>query len=178
MIERHAAVHRRRRASASPTCSGPGWTACCGRATGCRRSGSHYQFLDLTGGRKPYLLERVDNHMGAVTTISYAPSTTLLPGRRGPPGDAWRTPLPFPVHVVDRVEVEDEISGGRLTSEFRYHHGYWDGVEREFRGFGMVEQLDTEVVGGPGAGDTRHSPPVLTRTWFHLGPDRRRARAA
>ena len=26
----------------------------------------------------------------------------------------------------------------------RYHHGYFDGVEREFRGFGLVEQLDTE----------------------------------
>ena len=44
-----------------------------------------------------------------------------------------------------RVEVLDAISGGRLTTEYRYHHGYWDGVEREFRGFAMVEQLDTET---------------------------------
>ena len=60
---------------------------------------------------------------------------------------------------------------GRLTTEYRYHHGYWDGVEREFRGFGMVEQLDTETFDGtddrPGV---HYSPPTLTKTWFHLGP--------
>ena len=39
----------------------------------------------------------------------------------------------------------DALSGGKLTTEYRYHHGYWDGAEREFRGFGMVEQLDTET---------------------------------
>ena len=49
------------------------------------------------------------------------------------------------MHVVARVEVHDAISCGRLTTEYRYHHGYWDGVEREFRGFAMVEQLDTET---------------------------------
>ena len=37
-----------------------------------------------------------------------------------------------------------------LSTEYRYHHGYWDGVEREFRGFGLVEQLDTETC--PAAG--------------------------
>ena len=71
----------------------------------------------------------------------------LLPTRpTRPPGGG--PPLPFPVHVVARVEVHDAISGGRLTTEYRYHHGYWDGVEREFRGFAMVEQLDTETFDG------------------------------
>ncbi len=31
-----------------------------------------------------------------------------------------------------------------FTSEYRYHHGYFDGVEREFAGFGYVEQVDTQ----------------------------------
>ena len=54
-----------------------------------------------------------------------------------------------------------QISGGRLTTEYRYHHGYWDGVEREFRGFGMVEQLDTETFD---ARPTRTvGPPSTTR---------------
>ena len=61
------------------------------------------------------------------------------------PETRWKTPLPFPVQVVARVEVIDQISGGKLTTEYRYHHGYWDGTEREFRGFGLVEQLDTEI---------------------------------
>ena len=30
------------------------------------------------------------------------------------------------------------------TTEFTYHHGYWDGVEREFRGFCRVERFDSE----------------------------------
>jgi len=77
-------------------------------------------------------------------------------------GILWRTPLPFPVHVVSRVEVIDQISGGKLTTEYRYHHGYWDGAEREFRGFGMVEQFDTEMLSitmSPACTVTRPSSP-------------------
>lgn len=145
----------------------------------------HY-FLDLTGGHKPYLLTRMDNHLGAVTEVSYAPSTQsyLRDQAAAAPETHWRTTLPFPVHVVERVTVRDELSDGTLTTEYRYHHGYWDGVEREFRGFGMVEQVDTEVfaayagrgLGGDDAALAKllnqqsYSPPLLTRTWFHQGP--------
>jgi RHS repeat-associated protein len=144
---------------------------------------SSYKFLDLTGGVKPYVLTQTDNHRGAVTRISYAPSTRFYLEDYDRPETRWRTPLPFPVQVVARVEVIDEISGGKLTTEYRYHHGYWDGTEREFRGFGMVEQLDTETfadyhaadAGGPGAQfeavpDKHFSPPLLVKTWFHQGP--------
>jgi len=75
------------------------------------------------------------------------------------------------------VVVVDDISKGSLTTEYKYHHGYWDGAEREFRGFGMVEQLDTEsfathLATNPAlpVGAAYFSPPVLTKTWFHLGP--------
>ena len=104
----------------------------------------HYFFLDLTGGMKPYLLAEMDNNMGAVTKVRYAPSTQFYLEDESERATRWRTTLPFPVQVVAQVEVIDEISGGKLTTEYRYHHGYWDGVEREFRGFGMVEQFDTE----------------------------------
>src|SRR5262249_8370858 len=102
-------------------------------------------FLDFTGGTKPYLLDQMDNHMGAVTRVHYAPSTRFYLEDDRRPQTRWKTPLPFPVQVVDRVEVIDLISGGKLTTEYSYHHGYWDGVEREFRGFGRVDQRDTEV---------------------------------
>jgi Salmonella virulence plasmid 65kDa B protein/Insecticide toxin TcdB middle/N-terminal region/Insecticide toxin TcdB middle/C-terminal region/FG-GAP-like repeat len=133
-------------------------------------TGSNYRFLDLTGGLKPYLLERVDNHRGAVTSLRYASSTKFYLADEARPATRWRAPLPFPVHVIEAVELVDQVSGGRLTNELRYHHGYWDGVERELRGFGMVEQLDTEVFDGDGA-EAAFSPPVLTKTWFHLGPE-------
>jgi hypothetical protein len=140
-------------------------------------------FLDFTGGIKPYLLGEMDNHMGAVTKVGYLPSTRFYLDDQKRRDIRWKTPLPFPVQVVSRVEVIDEISRGKLTTVYRYHHGYWDGAEREFRGFGMVEQLDTETFEDhkvPGlhgdeapfaeVDDERFSPPMLTKTWFHQGP--------
>ena len=69
------------------------------------------RFLDLTGGRKPYLLDRMDNHLGARTTVSTCPSTRVLLRDEADPATRWRTTLPFPVHVVARVEVHDADLG-------------------------------------------------------------------
>ncbi|MEU5698084.1 SpvB/TcaC N-terminal domain-containing protein [Streptomyces aurantiacus] len=135
--------------------------------------GPHARFLDFTGGVKPHLLTTTDNSLGAVTRVTYAPSTREYLRDFADPATRWRTTLPFPVQVVTRTEVADRISGGTLATEYRYRHGYWDGVEREFRGFALVEHLDTETFGGAaGAGvpDGHHAPPVLTRSWFHCGP--------
>jgi hypothetical protein len=117
-------------------------------------AGPSMRFLDLTGDHKPYLLDTMDNHLGAVTRVRYRPSTHFFLRDHADLTTRWHTTLPFPVHVVAQVEVEDAISAGRLVTEYRYHHGYWDGVEREFRGFAMVEQLDTEMFDG-GACTTR-----------------------
>jgi RHS repeat-associated protein len=148
------------------------------------RSGpeAHYHFLELTGGIKPYVLTRIDNHLGRVTQITYTSSTEFYRADFADPATRWKAPLPFPIQVVKRVAVIDEIAGGKLATEYRYHYGYWDGLERELRGFGLVEQLDTESFAdfhapGPEGEPTgirpvdaaRFSPPMLTRTWFHLG---------
>jgi RHS repeat-associated protein len=142
----------------------------------------HMHFLDFTGSIKPYLLNEMDNHLGATTKVEYHPSTWFYLEDQKQRKTRWRTTLPFPVQVVARVEVIDAFSKGKLTTVYRYHHGYWDGAEREFRGFGMVEQLDTETFeiyssrglhGATAFGEVpaRHfSPPTLTRTWFHQGP--------
>jgi RHS repeat-associated protein len=138
--------------------------------------------LDFTGGLKPYVLNEMNNHIGAVTRIEYAPSVRFFLEDQKTATRRWRTVLPFPVQAVARVEVIDEISGGKLTTSYRYRDGYWDGDEREFRGFGMVEQFDTESFAdydgnglhGPSdfaKVDAAHfSPPMLTKTWFHQGP--------
>lgn len=39
----------------------------------------------------------------------------------------------------------DEISGNRLSQRFSYRQGYYDGIEREFRGFGLLLQTDNEA---------------------------------
>src|SRR6185503_7885010 len=78
----------------------------------------------------------------------------------------WITRLPFPVHVVSRVERRDHIARTTLVSRYRYHHGFYDGVEREYRGFASVEQWDAEAFPGP---HELVRPPVRTRMWFHTG---------
>ena len=141
-------------------------------------------FLDLTGGSKPYLLDRMDNNLGAVTEAHYAASTKFYLRDQASVKTRWRTTLPFPVQVIERVVATDVFSTGSLATEYRYHHGYWDGAEGEFRGFGMVEQIDTELFDAyRGRALDRDatilqrllarqswSPPLLTRTWFHQGP--------
>jgi RHS repeat-associated protein len=136
------------------------------------------RYIDLMGGQKPHLLVKTMNNLGAETHIHYAPSTKFYlvdKAARKP----WITRLPFPVHVVERVETYDWISRNRFVTRYAYHHGYFDGVEREFRGFGMVEQWDTEEFAALNANDefpkatnfdtASHVPPVLSKTWFHTG---------
>jgi RHS repeat-associated protein len=127
---------------------------------------------------KPHLLVRVKNNLGAETKVHYAPSTKFyLQDKQD--GKPWITRLPFPVHVVERVETYDRISRNRFVTRYSYHHGYFDGVEREFRGFSRVDQWDTEEIGvfedkglvkdADNIDEASHVPPVLTRTWFHTG---------
>ena len=148
-------------------------------------SGRQLRYLPLMAEGKPHLLIHSRNNLGAETTIRYAPSTrfALEDALAGRP---WITKLPFPVHVVESVSVSDRWRGSRFTSTYSYHHGYFDGHEREFRGFGRVEQTDVEEFGTFAAGNaaspyitedlTLYQPPVKTITWFHTGAflDRRR----
>ncbi len=137
-----------------------------------------FRYIDLLGGQKPHLLLKTANNLGAETHVHYAPSTRFYLQDKFA-GKPWITKLPFPVHVVERVETFDRISRNRFVTRYAYHHGYFDGEEREFRGFGMVEQWDTEELAALKASGTlpdttnidesSYVPPVLTKTWFHTG---------
>jgi RHS repeat-associated protein len=136
-------------------------------------AGRPVRYVDLMGGVKPHLLTRAVNNLGAETTIRYAPSTAFYLADCAA-GRPWVGRLPFPVHVVERVETYDRVSGHRFVTRYAYHHGDYDGVEREFRGFGMVEQWDTDHVidvSQPAGNEDAASrvPPILTRTWVHTG---------
>ena len=122
-------------------------------------------------------------HPAPATTWARRPgsATRRRPGSTSHDADAgrpWVTRLPFPVQVVERIETIDWIGRSRLVTRYAYHHGYFDAYEREFRGFGMVEQWDTEEFRADTVFDDGDfvnwdqqswSPPVLTRTWFHTG---------
>jgi RHS repeat-associated protein len=140
-------------------------------------SDGNYKALDFCGGVKPYVLTGVDNNMGATTRVSYAPSTRYFLEDQTY-GTPWIAPLPFPVQVVARVESIDHVSRTKHVTTYKYHHGHYDGREREFCGFGRVDQFDTvsfEDFSLPGdaplanGAAAYHVPPVETRSWFHTG---------
>lgn len=134
------------------------------------------RYVNLMSEGKPHLLVKAINNLGGETRIAYAPSTKFyLQDRRD--GKPWLTRLPFPVQVVERVETIDHVGRNRFVTRYAYHHGHFDGEEREFRGFGMVEQWDTAQWAALADGQVppsnsaaaSHVPAVHTRTWFHTG---------
>ncbi|MBD1847611.1 toxin [Cyanobacteria bacterium FACHB-63] len=136
------------------------------------------RYIDLMGSQKPHLLVKTVNNMGAETIVEYAPSTRFyLQDKLA--GKPWVTKLPFSVHCVEKVTVTDKWRQTRFSTSYTYHHGYFDGVEREFRGFGRVEQVDVESYGEFANGNsaspyitadkTLYQPPVKTVSWHHTG---------
>ncbi|MDP1822771.1 MAG: SpvB/TcaC N-terminal domain-containing protein [Archangium sp.] len=132
------------------------------------------RYLDLMGGQKPHLLTTTRNNLGAETTVEYASSTRFYLADKAA-GTPWVTKLPYPVHVVTRVTTHDAVTQNRFATRYSYHHGHFDGGEREFRGFGRVDSFDTEEYSSfaqlpaPISDLASHVPPVLTKTWFHTG---------
>jgi RHS repeat-associated protein len=124
-------------------------------------------YVDLMGGVKPHLMKSIVNNMGATTQITYAPSTQFYLADKAA-GTPWLTRLSFPAHVVAQIDHLDAISNSHLTSTYTYHHGFFDGVEREFRGFARVEQTDAESF-TLNATTTEFQPPTKTVSWFHTG---------
>jgi len=131
------------------------------------------KYVDLMGGTKPHLMVSSRNNLGAETKLHYAPSTKFYLDDKYA-GKPWVTKLPFPVHVLEFVETFDYISRNHFVTRYAYHHGYFDGPEREFRGFGMVEQWDTDTFNRFEQPATNTDakwqvPPAHTKTWFHTG---------
>ncbi|MDQ1920684.1 SpvB/TcaC N-terminal domain-containing protein [Massilia pseudoviolaceinigra] len=138
-------------------------------------AGTPLAWIDLYRGAKPYLLAAVDNGAGKTVNIGYRSSAQyLLDDERA--GQPWLTRLPFPVACVARVEIRDSVTNSRFVTTYRYRHGYYDQRDREFRGFAMVEETDTESyasLAGAEAGNAPapdlHEAPTRQRQWFHTG---------
>jgi len=95
--------------------------------------------LLVNGSPCPNLVTRIENGIGKEIVIEYRPSTAfavddLLAG------NPWTNPMPNPANLVSRITVYDGL-GNDYVNEFHYHDGYYDGVEKEFRGFGQAEQV-------------------------------------
>jgi RHS repeat-associated protein len=140
-----------------------------------RLGDSPLQYVDLCDGQKPHLLSKVSNSLGKETWVTYRSSTAYSVEDKLN-GQPWLTRLPHPVHCVAGMVNYDQISRVCFSTRYAYHHGFWDPIEREFRGFGLVETWDTEdldqLVSPEGVmnQDRQHYvPPVYTRTWYHTG---------
>jgi len=112
----------------------------------------------INGNFGPNLLTAISNGIGRVTLVGYASSTTFRLQDLAA-GNPWPDPLPFPVHVVSAVTNLDSL-GHQYVSQFSYHDGYYDPIEKEFRGFAAADQMDL--------GDST-APTLLTRSLFDTG---------
>jgi Salmonella virulence plasmid 65kDa B protein/Insecticide toxin TcdB middle/C-terminal region/Insecticide toxin TcdB middle/N-terminal region len=121
---------------------------------------------------KPYLVNATCNNMGASSRVAYRSSAQEWLDEKQEQLDAGvESPvsqLPFAMHLVSRQTQIDDITGNRLTQGFTYRGGYYDRFEREFRGFALLMQTDTEATSAERAQDG-FTAPILSKTWFHTG---------
>jgi RHS repeat-associated protein len=110
-------------------------------------SGSEtFAYLDFAPGEQPYQLKSITNGIGKTITISYSSSVQDMIRDRDA-GSPWPQVIPFPVSVVAKVEVND--GQNTYTTEFYYHDGYYDGEEKEFRGFAKAEKREIGDASAP-----------------------------
>lgn len=109
-------------------------------------------FVELFPTR-PNLLSRIDNGIGKVIEVAYGSTAEHLRRDGGP--SAWQYRLPHPMLTVDEQVVRDELSGLEQRQTFHYANGFYDGVEKQFRGFADVS-VETTGDSSVEIGKTRH----------------------
>jgi RHS repeat-associated protein len=130
-----------------------------------------WKYIDLMGSKKPHLMNMYSNSLGKEVSFDYKSSSHFYLKDKAE-GKPWTTKLPFAVHVLTKVVTRDTITKLRLVNEYSYHHGYYDYEEREFRGFGRVEQRDVETItetSDINADTQLDQAPILIKSWYHTG---------
>ncbi len=83
-----------------------------------------------TGSSPPDTIRRIENIHGSSTAIEYLPSSNYI-----------NTYLPFIVHTVSKMEIDDGF-GNKYATNYFYKYGYFDIEERDFRGFAEVTKTN------------------------------------
>ncbi len=97
------------------------------------------RYLELFPTR-PNLLTKIENGLGMVQEITYGTSVEHA-ARAAAAGTGWEVALPNATAVVDRIDLyvtltgADDGSGVHEVTEYTYRNGYYDGEEKQFRGF-------------------------------------------
>jgi RHS repeat-associated protein len=109
--------------------------------------GDTWDYIELLPAGSPSLLTDIDNSLGRRTTIVYgsAAEDERMARESGHP---WRTHAPMALQVVRQIRVSggQDLNGDGLedtaVAEFSYRDPYYDGFEREFRGFAFAQRVD------------------------------------
>ncbi|MCA9560462.1 MAG: VCBS repeat-containing protein, partial [Myxococcales bacterium] len=86
---------------------------------------------------RPNLLSRIENGIGQVMDVAYGTSVQQQARDATP----WAFALPHPMLVVESLDVWDRLSEEHEIDVFRYRDGYYDGAQKQFRGYARVERL-------------------------------------
>lgn len=93
----------------------------------------------ISGCDCPNLLKSIENGIGRKIELEYRYTTYFaIQDRLTRP---WTRPVPNPVAVVSKITTHDGL-GHSYVTEINYHDGYYDGVEKEFRGFASADRID------------------------------------
>ena len=141
------------------------------------------RYLDFLGGQKPGLLSVADNGIGLRSHVRYKPAVVDQMAARES-GAPWARVSPVSTWVVagivDDVGLDLDLDGGRdrYVTTFRYRDPYYDGFEKQFRGFRFAQQIEWGDDVDPDTGLPLREVPVgghrtrVTRFGYHTGePD-------
>ncbi|MDD4910169.1 MAG: toxin TcdB middle/N-terminal domain-containing protein [Candidatus Omnitrophica bacterium] len=126
-----------------------------------KRPGLQRWSVRTSTGRPADLLVEVNNGKGGLVSVEYDYTR-----------QDEKLALPFPLYITRQVTTTDTIErdyypnrsdvgfdvdrSNSYTQEFKFEQGYYDAVEREFRGFGKVTSIDPVTLN-------------YTQTYFYLG---------
>ncbi|GAB4172324.1 MAG: hypothetical protein Fur0032_11700 [Terrimicrobiaceae bacterium] len=116
--------------------------------------------LDLQPGGRVHQLKTMQNGMGRSLEIEYSNTVDLMLAAEAE-GNPWTLKPPFPMTVVTGF-LEGDGSGNFYRTSMMYRDGYYDGAEREFRGFRVAVRTDW-------GDDAQGAPTLVTHHVFDTG---------
>lgn len=109
------------------------------------RPGGVVEYLELFPVR-PNLLTRIENGIGSVQKISYTTAAQEA-AEAADTGEPWTHKLSIPMQMVKSVDRyvtltgNDDGTGLHEITMMSYRDGFYDGDEKQYRGFERVEQV-------------------------------------
>jgi len=127
------------------------------------------QYLELTSNIKPGLITSMENSMGNEVKLEYGYSAEhyleMLTS-----DDPWISHCPNHFTVVNKKIVFDKITNNSFSTEFKYRNAQYNGRQRRFICFGLVEEYDTEIIDNPAIVDfSEFVQASCLKTWYHSG---------